>query len=145
LFVRAQYRDSIFPRILVTLGALCMLAIYLVPVNDKMGLIACFDILADGEGTEKVAGILLLLPFIYTLMSLLVWLPASSSGLGSVTAWLWITFLPLVLIIVLILAGHIGDVVKHSPYRALMSWAPSTAYFVLIGYGFATVFGKQLE
>jgi hypothetical protein len=26
-----------------------------------------------------------------------------------------------------------------------MEWAPAAAYFVLVGYGLATVFGKQLE
>jgi hypothetical protein len=145
LLLRNEYRDSIMPRILVMIGVLLVLAAYLIPVNDKMALVQAFDILADAEGKEKVGGILELLPLLYALMSLLVWLPAPGSGIGKVTAWLWITLPALNLIVELLLGGHIGDVVKGQPYAALMSWAPISSYLVFTGYGFATVFGKQLE
>ena len=45
----------------------------------------------------------------------------------------------------LVVQGHLGDVIKDSPFRATMAWAPAAAYIALIGYGLATVFGKQLE
>lgn len=145
LLLRSQYTDSIMPRIFVTVGVLCVLAAYLIPVNDKMALVGAFDILADAEGKDKVRGILELLPLVYALLALLAWLPGPGGGMGTVTAWLWITLPAVELLATLLLGGHIGDFVKARPYAALMSWAPASAYLVFVGYGFATILGKQLE
>jgi hypothetical protein len=65
-----------------------------------------------------------------------------------------------VLFALLLISGHIGDVVTGAPYT-LVSWISGggetggkevamlvgfpCAYGALIGYGLATVFGKQLE
>jgi hypothetical protein len=151
LLLRNEYRASIFPRLLVTIGALCVLAMYLLPVDGEILIANLFDGLAEAPGKAKVKPILLLLPIVYAAISLLAWLPAPSRGLGKVTAWLWITLAPLMQVVLLLVGGHIGDVVTASPYAALMVWvaggllAYGSAYLVLFGYGLATVIGKKLE
>ena len=69
-----------------------------------------------------------------------------SIGGAKVFAWLIILWPTLISQLALLLAqGHLGDVIKESPFRATMEWAPAAAYMALVGYGLATVFGKQLE
>jgi hypothetical protein len=145
LLIRNEYRESILPRLFVTIGVLCVLASYLIPINDNIQLVAIFEAIIDGPGKVKVSAILNLLPIVYAVISLLVWLPAPSTGAGIVMAWLWITLLPLQQLAALLVRGHIGEQLKASPFDALMSWAPMTGYLVLLGYGFATVIGKKLE
>jgi hypothetical protein len=145
LLIRNEYCESMLPRILVTIGALCVLAMYLIPVHGKMALVEVFKGLIDAPGKEKVFAVIALIPLIYAVLSLLVWLPAPSTGLGTVVAWLWITSPLLMGLIALIVRGHIGDVVKHRPFEALLGPATSSAYLVLLGYGFATILGKKLE
>jgi hypothetical protein len=164
LLLRNEYTHSILPRLLVTFGVLCILALYVVPVNDRIGIVELFDILADGNGKQKVFGIIFLLPPVLALASLLAWLPGSSSGAGKVFAWLWISLGAITLIAAVLINGELGEVIKGSPYTALMSWSADSvlgalgggrggampylggaAYFVLVGYGFATIIGKQLE
>jgi len=94
---------------------------------------------------------------------LLAWLPGPSSGAGKVFAWLWICLGAITLLAAILIGGDIGDVFKRSPYATLMSWSADSvfaalgggkgalpylggaAYFVLVGYGFATIIGKKLE
>lgn len=145
LLIRNEYRESKAGRIMATLGALCVIAMYVVPVNDQIGIVAIFEGIIDGEGTLKIAGILLLLPVVLAVLSLLVWLPAPSTGLAKIWAWSFMLLPLVVLLTSLIVKGDIGAAVKGSPYKALMAWAPVTAYYVLIAYGFATIIGKKLE
>ncbi|MDB4956054.1 MAG: hypothetical protein JWO36_3623, partial [Myxococcales bacterium] len=60
-------------------------------------------------------------------------------------AWLLILFQDVAHVTLLVLSDHIPEHVKGAPFESLMSWAPNTTYVVLVGYGLATVFGKQLE
>lgn len=145
LLLRSEYRESILPRLFVTIGVLCILAMYLVPVNDDIGLVRVFKALIDAPGKGKVLALIMLLPIVYAIVSLLVWLPAPSSGAGKVMAWLWITLPAVTAYAGLLLKGGIGEAVKASPNQALLSWVPMSAYLVLLGYGFATVIGKKLE
>ena len=46
--------------------------------------------------------------------------------------------------LMLVSEGHIGDAVSKAP-GSLLLWAPAVAYNVLVGYGVASVVGKQLE
>lgn len=145
LLIRNEYRESILPRLFVTFGVLCVLALYLVPVNGNLGIVRIFEGIIDGEGKAKIGAIIGLVPLIYAVISLLAWLPSPSTGAGKVMAWLWITLFPLQELTSLLLMGHIGDRVKGKPFEALMEWAPTSAYLVLLAYGFATVIGKKLE
>lgn len=145
LLIRNEYRESIAGRIMATLGALCIIALYVIPIGDTLGIVAVFDTIIDGEGTAKIGGILKLLPIVIAVLSLLVWLPAPSTGLAKIWAWAFILLVVVELLTELIIKGNIGTAVKGSPYGALMSWAPESAYYVLIAYGFATIIGKKLE
>jgi len=145
LLIRHEYRDSIMPRILVTVGVLMVLVPLLIPQHDKMPLVEMFTQIIDAEGKSKVAAIVNLGPVVFAVLSLLVWLPSPSSAGAKVYAWLIIGWPAVELLTGLLLTGHIGSAVEGSPYGALMSWAPESSYMVLIGYGLATVLGKQLE
>ncbi|HEU0031010.1 MAG TPA: hypothetical protein VFQ53_10295 [Kofleriaceae bacterium] len=145
LLLRNEYRDSIMPRLLVTIGVVCILVPQVVPQHDAIPIVETFKQLGDAPGKLKIGAIMDLLPILLALVSLLCWLPAPSSGLGKVLAWCWILLPAAELVMRLIIGGEIGSAVKASPYGALMAWAPFSSYMVLVGYGFATVFGKQLE
>ncbi len=145
LLIRAEYRGSIAPRIMVTLGALALLALVLIPVNDTLPIVGTFDTLLDGEGMAKVAPIVQLAGLLIVVASLLVWLPAPSTGAAKILAWLFIMWPLVEAIAKLIIVGHIGDAVPKSPNGTLMEWAPMSGYLVLVGYGLATAIGKQLE
>lgn len=155
LLLRSEYHDSIMPRILVTVGALCVLVGYLIPVNDSLPLIEAFKMLVDAPGAMKLMSLIILLPALLALLSLLVWLPAPGSAGTKVFAWLWICSSALVLYTLLIAGGNIGNAVERSPYTALVGWVggisekgltfQGASYLALIGYGFASVFGKKLE
>src|SRR5687768_16688244 len=90
LLLRSEYRDSIMPRILVTIGALCVLVPLLIPSGDSIPLVNMFKGIIDAEGTGKVMAIISLLPVLLALLSLLAWLPAPASGGAYVFAWLFI-------------------------------------------------------
>jgi hypothetical protein len=153
LLLRSEYRDSIMPRIMVTIGALCVLAPYLIPQGgDSLPLIDQFKAVIDAPGAAKVKAIIGLGPFLLALLSLMAWLPAPGSGGAKVFAWLWITWGAVQLYTMLLVKGHIGDAVAGSPYLALVAWVAGVggavlgaAYLVLTGYGLATVLGKKLE
>jgi hypothetical protein len=145
LLLRSEYRDSIMPRILVTIGALCILVPQLIPNDAGLPLVNTFKAIIDAEGSGKVTAIIKLGPTLLAILSLLVWLPAPSSGGAFVFAWLFIMWPAIEHFASLLIAGHIGDAVSASPNAALVFWAAISSYFALVGYGFATVFGKQLE
>ena len=65
---------------------------------------------------------------------------------ASTLAWIWAVILfPIAAFALALLGdGHIGDVVSKAP-GTLVKWAPGVAYTVLVGYGLATVIGKQVE
>jgi hypothetical protein len=84
-------------------------------------------------------------------MSLLAWLPAPATGAAKVWAWLLILWALIVHITALALAGGIGSAVTDAPNATLVSWiagsagALGSAYLAIVGYGLASVIGKQLE
>jgi len=152
LLLRSEYRDSIMPRIMVTIGALAILAPMLIPQGDGLPLVDMFKALIDAPGKGKVVAILALGPVLLALLSLLAWLPAPSGGGAKVFAWLFMIWGAIALYTSLLVQGNIGDVVGGSPYLALIAWVAGiggkivgTAYIVLVGFGLATVLGKKLE
>ncbi len=156
LLLRSEYQDSIMPRIMVTIGALCVLASYLIPQGEGgLPIVGLFEMLIDAPGKAKVGAILFLGPALLALASLLVWLPAPGSAGSKVLAWLWILWGAILLYTALLVDGNIGKVVERSPYTALVSWVAGggiggiplhgAAYLALTGWGLATVLGKKLE
>jgi hypothetical protein len=142
LLLRHEYTDSMIARILVTLGVVCSLVPLLVPAGGGIPLVNLFKELINAPGKEKVGPILELCRIIVVVMALLAWMPGPATGGAKIFAWIILAWTALTLYVLLLMIGHIGDLVKESPFRTLMGWAPETSYSVFIGYGLATVLGK---
>ncbi len=145
LVLRSQYRDSLLPRMLVTVGALSFLATVLVPEGDKLPLIGFIETLIDGSGAQRVRAAMQLAQVATVVLSLLVWLPTPGSGGAILWAWVLMLFPLLMNAVDLVLAGDIGSAITSRPARVLLDWTPAVTAFVLLGFGWASVFGKQLE
>jgi hypothetical protein len=146
LLARNEYTDSLVARVLVTIGVIALLVPQVIPSGGHIPLVDDFKGLLDAQGIAKLGPALELGLLVIAVISLLAWMPGPATGGAKVFAWLVILWLTLVLHVgALVIEGHIGDSVKASPFGATMAWVPTAAYFVLIGYGLATVIGKQLE
>jgi len=144
LLLRQEYRESIVPRILVTVGALAVLLQFLLPVNDTLPLVGLFKRAIEGGTGDKVLALLLIAYIVIVVLTLLAWLPAPASGGAKVFAWVLLLWPAVTLLVTLAIQGAIVDAASKTPY-AVLAWVPGVSYGVLIGYGFATVIGKQLE
>ena len=146
LLLRHEYRSAMLGRLLATVGALCVLVPLLVPVGGGDPPIKAFlTQLTDGDGEAKVRAIVQLLPFILAMASFLVWMPAPSSAGAKVIAWLFILTGVIVSYSGLLIRGHLADVLKVSLNASLLTGWVFAAWAALLGYGLATVFGKNLE
>jgi hypothetical protein len=142
LLVRSQYTGAIHGRIMTTIGAVCVLLPYLIPVGGQVPLVGAFKMLGTNQ---TVPALLMLIPALLALVSLLVWLPAPGHAGAHIIAWVLIVW-PLIASILGLLSGEgigarlKGDLVGvlYAP-MAIMSWN------ALVGYGVASVVGKQLE
>ena len=75
---------------------------------------------------------------------MLAWLPGPQTGGAKIFAWA-VFLLPIPAFLLGVLGnGDIGAMISKTPGAAI-AWAPGVAYTVLVGYGMATVAGKQLE
>lgn len=146
LMLRNEYRSQMLPRILTTVGAICVLVTLLVPEGGgDPPLVAMFEKIGDAPGKAKVSAILGLVPFGLAVASLLVWIPPPSSAGAKVIAWLWILSAVIIAYVNLIVAGEIGDKIKATPNAILMAPWVAAAWAAFIGYGIATILGKNLE
>lgn len=155
LLVRAEYRDALLPRLLITIGVLASLVLYLLPTGDTIPLVGLFKLLVDAPGAQKVVPVLALAEFAIVLMALLAWLPSPTTGGAKLWAWLLILWALVSHVALLAVAGGALDKIQGAPNAALVAWIAGTsspaglaigaAYLVLIGYGVASVVGKQLE
>jgi hypothetical protein len=145
LLVRNEYTDSIAARILVTIGVICTLVPLLVPTGGELPLVLLFKALIDAPGKGKVMPIVEIVGLVLVVMSLLAWMPSPATGAAKIFAWaiiLWGTLGKT--IAALVLSNDIGGAITKSPGHVVM-WGVEAAVAVLIGYGAATVIGKQLE
>jgi hypothetical protein len=95
-----------------------------------------------GSGMEVV--IIGLAQFVLAVLCLLAWMPGPQTAGAKIFAWAVILFPVVAFLLMLLSRGDIGDAISKTP-GALLAWAPGVAYSVLVGYGMATVAGKQLE
>lgn len=144
LLLRQEYRESVLPRILVTIGAIAVLLPILLPVNGTLPLVGLFKIAIEGGAEEKILALLKIANIVLLVLTLLAWLPAPASGGAKVFAWALLLWPALTLLTTLVLAGVIADAISQAPYT-ILAWVPGVSYGVLVGYGFATVVGKKLE
>jgi hypothetical protein len=146
LLVRQEYREAMLPRILVTVGVVCILVPYLVPEHDRVPLVEMFKALIDAPGKAKIPAMLAVAHLVLVVVTLLAWLPSPSSAVAKIFAWLLILWPVLVhLVLIMLKIDGFGDAIGKTPNAALLAWAPSVSYMVLVGYGLASVVGKQLE
>jgi hypothetical protein len=151
LLARDEYRDALIPRLVVTLGAGGVLLPFLLPQSDAIPLVAVFKQLIDLPGAQKVDPALTLGLITIVVMSLLAWLPAPVTGAAKVWAWLLILWALIAHVVHLVLAGGLGGAITSAPNATLLGWvaggtgAIGSAYLVIVGYGLASVIGKQLE
>jgi len=144
LLVRNEYTHSLLSRVLVTIGVVCLLVPYLIPEGGQIPLVMIFKGLIEAPGEAKIQPILMLGEIVLVVMCLLAWMPGPATAAAKIFAWAVLLYPVLVFVVYLLVKGGIGDIVSKTP-GALMAWAQPVAYAVLIGYGAATVFGKQLE
>jgi hypothetical protein len=144
LLIREEYRESILPRIMVTLGVIALLLPMLVPEDSKLPLVELFKQAIDAPGKGKVEPLLRLTYIVIVVLTLLAWLPAPASGGAKVFAWILILWPAVVTLTGLTLSEQLVDAVTKAPNMVIV-WAIQSAYTVLVGYGFATVIGKKLE
>ena len=78
-------------------------------------------------------------------LALLCWLPAPSTGGAKIIAWMIIVTGVVLSYGTLLVMGHIGEVVKRDFNGALFGGWVIAAWLAFIGYGLATVLGKNLE
>ncbi|MEZ4398558.1 MAG: hypothetical protein R3B06_00960 [Kofleriaceae bacterium] len=145
LLLRQEYRSQLLPRILTTVGALCVLVPLLVPSHGEIPLKQIVSMISHAPGKAKIAGLVAMYPVILAMVALLCWLPAPTSGGAKVIAWLIITVMVVATYTNLLVVGHIGATVKASFYGSLLAGWVAAAWLALVGYGLATVFGKHLE
>jgi hypothetical protein len=151
LLARDEYRDALIPRLVVTLGAGGVLLPFLLPQSDAIPLVAVFKQLIDLPGAQKVDPALTLGLITIVVMSLLAWLPAPVTGAAKVWAWLLILWALIAHVVHLVLAGGLGGAITSAPNATLLGWvaggtgAIGSAYLVIVGYGLASVIGKQIE
>ncbi len=144
LFLRHEYTESIVPRVMVTVGVVCVLVPYLIPESGHIPLVDLFKGVIEAPGEAKVMYLLEVLKIVLVCMTLLAWMPGPATGAGKIFAWALILYPVAVFVVTLLIGGHIGDIAGKSPAK-LVAWAPGVVYSVLLGYGLATVVGKQLE
>jgi hypothetical protein len=145
LLIRNEYTDSMLARILITLGVACALLPWLIPRNGEIPLVLLFKALIDAPGRFKILALIDLGFVVVVLMSLLAWMPGPATAAAKVFAWLILAWPAMATLFTLAVSEDLVEVAKNQPFVALMKWAPDMAYSVFIGYGIATVIGKQLE
>jgi hypothetical protein len=151
LVIRSEYRDSLVARLMVTFGAIGLLAPALIPQDGTIPLVSVFKTLIDQPGLGKVMPALVLGQIMVIVMSLLAWLPAPITGGAMLWAWLVILWALVAEVATLLLTAHPIDLVVSQPSSFLSNWIVGggpgigAAYLVLVGYGLATLIGKQLE
>ncbi|HET9992186.1 MAG TPA: hypothetical protein VFQ65_26830, partial [Kofleriaceae bacterium] len=141
--LRNEYVESSLARMLVTLGVVSVLLPLLIPDHGEIPLVMLIKAVINGHIDTDT--IVVLATIVFVVVNLLAWLPGPATAGGKVFAWIWI-LAPLIVTAVGLgaNASQIPDVIKASP-GALVKWVPMTTAAAFVGYGLATVFGKQLE
>jgi hypothetical protein len=88
--------------------------------------------------------IIALAQIVLVVLCLLAWMPGPATAGAKVFAWAVLLFPVASFLLVLLGQGHLGDMISKAPGMMVL-WAPAVAYSVFVGYGLATVIGKQLE
>jgi hypothetical protein len=154
LVVRSEYRASIAPRIITTIGVIASLFLSIVPLHGgSPPIVHLFDGFGDGGAAGLIMQILGILWVLVFVLALLVWLPSSSNGLGAPLAWVILLFPFVITVAGLFLMGNPSDITGSPAIGAqwILGFGGKGAsflgsgYLALISYGAASVLGKSLE
>jgi hypothetical protein len=144
LLVRHEYTDSLTARVMVTIGVVCTLLPYLVPVDGQILLVLLIKALIEA-GSHMEMVIIPLVQIVLVVLCLLVWMPGPATAGAKYFAWAVILFTPASTLLLMLADGHVGDMISKAPGTLVAPWALPTVATVLLGYGGATIIGKQLE
>jgi len=141
--VRNEYVESTLSRVLVTIGVVAVLLPLVLPDHGEIPLVSLLKAVINGHIDSGT--ITALATIVFVVVNLLVWMPGPATAGGKMFAWIWI-LAPFIVTAITVAANasHLGDMIKESP-ATLVAWVPMTTAAAFIGYGLATVFGKQLE
>ncbi|CAN5732823.1 hypothetical protein BH11MYX2_BH11MYX2_13680 [soil metagenome] len=155
LLARSEYRASAAPRIVTTLGVLAALFLFVVPLHGgSPPIVHLFDGFGQGGAAGIIMQSLVILWVLFFVLALLVWLPASSSGMGKPLAWAIILWPFVITAAALFLIGNPSDITSSPAAGAQWvigadggkgTYFIGAGYLVLISYGAASVLGKSLE
>ena len=143
LVIRGGYPSSLVARILVTIGALAVLAPELIPVGGGgVPLVAEFQALSDLPVMGMVTGFVGLFRLVLVIAALLAWLPGPGGGGAKIFYWgILVTFVASSVI-------HVVDASGADAFQtpaALLEWAPMVALYGLASYGIGALLGKTTE
>lgn len=150
LLLRSQYTMATLGRLLTTIGVVLLLALYLIPEGGQVPLVSMFKQLGAAPGKAKVAVIVGglsggLLPLLFLLVCLLVWLPGPGSAGAGILAWIAILYPVASALILLLVGGDIGATLKSSLSAVVYIPLATSAWLAFAGYGLASFSGKSLE
>ena len=142
LLVRSQYTGSLAGRLMTTVGALCVIVPLVIPDGGQVPLVAAMKALGTNH---TVQALVLLVPVLLALVSMLVWLPPPTHAGAHIIAWVFIVWPLVASILEWLNAGHLSESLRASLDGVLYMPIAAMAWSALVGYGVASVAGKQLE
>jgi hypothetical protein len=143
LLVRNEYTDSLTARLMITFGVIFALVPYLVPEHGQIPLVSIFKALIEGQNHMEMI-IPAIANIVIVVLCLLAWMPGPATAGAKVFAWILILFPLAATGLKLAGTSHMTDVITKQP-GLVLSFVPGIVYAVFLGYGVATVIGKQLE
>jgi len=143
LLIRHEYVESMLARLLVTIGVICTLVPYLVPDHGQIPLVQIFKGIVEGRNHMELY-ITALAQIVLVVMCLLAWMPGPATAGAKIFAWAIILWPVAAFVLAFLGMSHFDTILTKEPGQ-VVQWAPGVVYSILVGYGAATVVGKQLE
>jgi uncharacterized membrane protein YqaE (UPF0057 family) len=144
LLLRHEYTESLTARLMITFGVIFALVPYLVPEHGQIPLMSFFKALIEGKNHMEMI-IPAVAQIVVVVLCLLAWMPGPATAGAKVFAWILILLPVAATALKLAGASHMDEIVTKQPGMVLSSFVPAMVYAVFLGYGLATVIGKQLE
>jgi hypothetical protein len=143
LLLRGHYREALLPRILTTIGVLCVLAPVLIPVGGSLPLVGLLK--ASFSAPVQISTLVTFVYVVLAVLALLVWLPPSTGAGAGILAWLFI-LQPLLLTWSAAFAdGFDFGVIKAGLATIFYLPLAAVGWLTLSGHGIAAFLGKGLE
>jgi hypothetical protein len=148
LLLRSEYQAALLPRVLTTVGVVLFLLVLLVPSDGQVPLVAHVKAVGGLPGRMKIVAILQLLWDVVPLFGLLCWWPPPGAAGTKILAWVVITQPVVQSLSVNLVTPHpegLATSIENGIFAWFLGPLAVMAWLCLLGYGIATVLGKQLE